>query len=60
MKYSRNNTNEYHFRTSKLEASRALAATSNNGVVTSATNASCHIIDYYGALQKIIEYTIGA
>jgi hypothetical protein len=40
-----------------LEASRSLAATSNNGVVTSAEDASKVSADNYDILQKIIEYT---
>jgi hypothetical protein len=40
-----------------LEASRSLAATSNNGVVTSVEDASKVSADNYDILQKIIEYT---
>ena len=57
--YTRYDINGYRFRTAKLEASRPLAATSNSGVVTSAADASGHVSDYYGILQKIIEYTFG-
>jgi hypothetical protein len=38
-------------------AIRPLAETSNSRVVESVTDAKSHIIDYYGVLQKIIEYT---
>jgi hypothetical protein len=43
----------------KLEASRPLAATCNSGVVTSGEDTSGVAADYYGVLQKIIEYTFG-
>jgi hypothetical protein len=56
LQYSCYNINEYHFRTTKLEANRPLAATSNSGVVTSVEDASGVSADYYGFLQKIIEY----
>jgi hypothetical protein len=39
----------------KLEVSHPLAATWNNGVVTGA-DAIGDVTDYYGVLQKIIEY----
>ena len=57
--FSRYDIGGYRFRTAKLEASRPLAATTNSGVVTSAADASGHVTDYYGVLQKIIEYTFG-
>jgi hypothetical protein len=43
----------------KLEASHPLTATCNSGVVTSGKDANGVIADYYGVLQKIIEYTFG-
>jgi hypothetical protein len=43
----------------KLEASRPLAATTNNGLVTSGEDATGHITDYYSILQNIVEYTFG-
>jgi hypothetical protein len=43
----------------KLEASHPLAATTNNKLVTSGEDAIGHIIDYYGILQNIVEYTFG-
>jgi hypothetical protein len=43
----------------KLEASRPLAATTNNGVVASGEDATIHVIDYYGILQNIVEYMLG-
>jgi hypothetical protein len=59
LEYSRYDINGYHFRTVKLEVSRPLAATCNSGVVTSGEDASGVAADYYGVLQKIIEYTFG-
>jgi hypothetical protein len=49
--------NGYHFRTAKLEVSHPLKATTNRGLVTSGEEATGHVIDYYGILQNIIEYT---
>jgi hypothetical protein len=49
----------YHFRMAKLEASRPLAATTNSGVVANDEDTSGLAADYYGVLQKIIEYTFG-
>jgi hypothetical protein len=43
----------------KLEASRPLVATTNSGVVANDEDASGLAVDYYGVLQKIIEYTFG-
>jgi hypothetical protein len=57
LEYIRYDINGYHFWTTALEARRPLAATCNSGVVTSGEDASGVIVDYYGVLQKIIEYT---
>jgi hypothetical protein len=43
----------------KLEASRPLPATINNRVVARGEDASGVTADYYGVLQKIIEYMFG-
>jgi hypothetical protein len=59
LEYSRYDINRYCFGTAKLEASHPLAATTNNGLVTSGEDATDHIIDYYDILQNIIEYTFG-
>jgi hypothetical protein len=59
LEYSRYDINGYRFRMAKLEASRPLAATCNNGVLTTGKDASGVIADYYGVLQKIIEYMFG-
>jgi hypothetical protein len=39
--------------------SRPLIATTNSGVVVNGEDASELAADYYGVLQKIIEYTFG-
>jgi hypothetical protein len=49
LEYSRYDINGYH----------PLAATCNSRVVTSGEDASRVAADYYGVLQKIIEYTFG-
>jgi hypothetical protein len=54
--YGRYDINEYHFRTTKLEASRPLASTTNIRVVANDKDASRLAADYYGVLQKLIEY----
>jgi hypothetical protein len=59
LEYSRYDINGYRFRTVKLEASHPHAATCNSGVVTSEEDASGVVANYYGVLQKIIEYTFG-
>jgi hypothetical protein len=59
LEYGRYDINGCHFRMTKLEASCPLAATTNNGVVANGEDASGLAIDYYGVLQKIIEYTFG-
>jgi hypothetical protein len=59
LEYSRYDINGYRFRTVKLEMSRPLAATCNSGVVTGGEDASGVAADYYGILQKLIEYTFG-
>jgi hypothetical protein len=43
----------------KLEASRPLVAITNSGVVANGKNTSGLAANYYGVLQKIIEYTFG-
>ena len=57
--FTRYDIGGYRFRTAKLEASRPLAATVNSGVATSSVDGNGNIKDYYGVLQKIIEYTWG-
>jgi hypothetical protein len=57
LEYGRYDINRYRFRTVKLEASHPLAVTTNNRVVANGEDASGLAADYYGVLQKIIEYT---
>jgi hypothetical protein len=57
LEYSRYDINGYCFQTVKLEASRAVAATTNSGVVTSGEDSTDHVTNYYDILQNIVEYT---
>jgi hypothetical protein len=57
LEYSHYDINGYRFRMVKLEASHPLVVTCNSRVVTSGEDASGVAADYYGILQKIIEYT---
>jgi hypothetical protein len=59
LEYGRYNINGYRFQTVKLEASHPLATTTNSRVVANDEDASGLATDYYGVLQKIIEYTFG-
>jgi hypothetical protein len=59
LEYGRYDINGYHFRMVKLEVSHSLASTTNSGVVANGEDASGLAADYYGVLQKIIEYTFG-
>jgi hypothetical protein len=59
LEYGHYDINGYRFRTTKLEASRPLAVTTNNGAVANGEDASELAAVYYGVLQKIIEYTFG-
>jgi hypothetical protein len=60
LEYDRYDIHGYHFQTAKLEASCPFAATTNSGVVANSEDASRLAADYYGVLQKIIEYTFGS
>jgi hypothetical protein len=57
--YDHYDINGYHFWTVKLEASHPLAATTNSGVVANNKDASELAANYYGVLQKIVQYTFG-
>jgi hypothetical protein len=57
LEYGHYDINGYLFRTVKLEVSRPLATTTNSGVVANGEDGSGLADDYYGVLQKIIEYT---
>jgi hypothetical protein len=59
LEYGRYDINGYRYWTAKLEASRPLAATTNNRVVANGEDASGLVADYYDVLQKIIEYMFG-
>jgi hypothetical protein len=59
LEYGRYDINGYRFWMTKLEVSHPLDATINNGVVANDEDASGLAVDYYGVLQKIIEYTFG-
>jgi hypothetical protein len=59
LEYDHYDINGYRFRTSKLEASHPLATTTNSGVVANGKDASGLAANYYGILQKIIEYMFG-
>jgi hypothetical protein len=59
MQYGRYDMNGYRFRTVKLEVSHPLAGITNNRVVANSEGFSRLAADYYGILQKIIEYTFG-
>jgi hypothetical protein len=53
LEYGRYDINGYHFLMVKLEASRPLAATTNNRVVANGEDASGLAADYYGVLKKL-------
>jgi hypothetical protein len=59
LEYSCYDINGYHFWIVKLEASRPLAATTNNGLVTSGKDATDNVTGYYDILQNIVECTFG-
>jgi hypothetical protein len=55
--FGRYDINGYHFRTVKLEVSHPLPTTTNSRAVANGEDASGLATDYYGVLEKIIEYT---
>jgi hypothetical protein len=59
LEYGRYDINRYHFRMVKLETSRPFVATTNSEVVASGEDISGLATNYYGVIQKIIEYTFG-
>jgi hypothetical protein len=59
LEYGRYDINRYRFWTVKLEARHPLATTTNNEVVANGEDVRGLAADYYGILQKIIEYTFG-
>jgi hypothetical protein len=56
LEYGHYDINRYCFRAVKLKMSHPLAATTNSRVVANGEDASGLAADYYGVLQKIIEY----
>jgi hypothetical protein len=59
LEYDRYDINGYRFWMVKLEVSRLLAATTNSEVVANGEDASGLAANYYGVLQKILEFTFG-
>jgi hypothetical protein len=59
LEYGRYDINEYRFQTVKLETSHPLAAITNSRVVANGEDTSGVVADYYGIVQKIIEYMFG-
>ena len=54
--YGRYDVNGFRFRSTQFEALRPLAATTNTGVVTRATDAEGRETNYYGIINKILEF----
>jgi hypothetical protein len=55
--YGRYDVNGFQFRSTAFEALRPLAATTNSGVVTRAIDAKGHKTNYYGIINKILEFS---
>jgi hypothetical protein len=55
--YGRYNVNGFRFHSTTFKALRPLAATTNSGVVMRAINAEGHETNYYGIINKIIEFS---
>jgi hypothetical protein len=55
--YVRYDVNGFRFCSTAFEALRPLAATTNNGVVTRAINVEGHETNYYGIINKILEFS---
>jgi hypothetical protein len=53
----RYDVNGFRFRSTPFEALRPLAATTNSRVVTRAINAKGHKTNYYGIINKILEFS---
>jgi hypothetical protein len=54
--YDHYNVNGFQFRSTTFEALRPLAATTNSGVVTRTIDAEGHETNYYGIINKILEF----
>jgi hypothetical protein len=59
LEYGRYDINECYFSDGKVRSELSTCATANNEVVVNGKDASRLVADYYGVLQKIIEYTFG-
>jgi hypothetical protein len=55
--YGRYDVNGFQFRSTKFEALRPLAATTNSGVVMRAIDAEGRETNYYGIINKILEFS---
>jgi hypothetical protein len=55
--YGRYDVNGFQFRSTAFEALCSLAATTNSGVVMRAIDAEGHETNYYGIINKILEFS---
>jgi hypothetical protein len=55
--YDRHDINGFQFHFTAFEALRPLAATTNNGVVSRAIDAEVRETNYYGIINKILEFS---
>jgi hypothetical protein len=55
--YGRYDVNGFRFHSTAFEALRPLTATTNSGVVTRAIDAEGHETNYYGIINKILEFS---
>jgi hypothetical protein len=55
--YSCYNVNGFRFRSTAIEALHPLAATTNSGVMTRAIDAEGRETNYYGIINKILEFS---
>jgi hypothetical protein len=58
--YDRYDVNGFQFRSTAFEALRALAATTNSGVVTMAIDVEGRETNYYEIINKILEFSFAA
>jgi hypothetical protein len=55
--YGHYDVNGFRFRSTAFEALHPLPATTNSGVVTRAIDAEGHKTNYYGIINKILEFS---
>jgi hypothetical protein len=55
--YGRYDINDFRFCSTTFEALRPLATTTNSGVVTRAIDVEGHETNYYGVINKILEFS---